>query len=464
MTDGDPDPGDEPAGADEASGDESVGDDATASDETTGADATPDDGSAGDDPTAGAGPGDPDRVESDLGPGEVERILSVLDASVEALDREQFDRLLSVLEGVLANGSGADRETVAGLLSMLEELVVEPDDVDEEELVEALSVVEEVLAEPRNDPLAALGEGFGEGTGIGEAVAAAAEASGFGDLSPFLPAGDRDDDAASDAELFRIARIAAATTRRATGTSADSGVRAGVRMAHAAATERSPAELVARSRAIALDELGRAGLDVGDPEAWGLDPGDREASTSDAGGHAGRSPTREALRKRGERLLAASAEVGRPESPHPAFASILGELRPDEARILRLLATEGPQPRIELRDRGYLPLGSRPVAECLTMLGSDAGCRRPGRVTAYVENLRRLGLVALSADPVEDRQRYRILEAQSHVEAAFERATWPKSVYGSVRLTHLGVEFCETCFPFEVRADPPNAEFREGED
>jgi len=146
---------------------------------------------------------------------------------------------------------------------------------------------------------------------------------------------------------------------------------------------------------------------------------------------------------------------------HPAYSSVLDQIRPDEARILRLLATEGPQPRLEVHDRGYFPLNATPVARRLTMLGSDAGCRRPGDVGAYLGNLERLDLVELSARPVEDLQRYRLLEAEPHVEAATDSATWPKTVYGSVRLTEFGMGFCEACFPFEVVAESPEGRFEE---
>src|SRR5947209_1039582 len=54
-------------------------------------------------------------------------------------------------------------------------------------------------------------------------------------------------------------------------------------------------------------------------------------------------PDREpvSLRDRGAELLRQSADVEVEDTAHPAYARILEELHPDEARILRLLALDG---------------------------------------------------------------------------------------------------------------------------
>src|SRR5689334_23538347 len=57
-----------------------------------------------------------------------------------------------------------------------------------------------------------------------------------------------------------------------------------------------------------------------------------------------REERRLSLRERGEELLRRSADVREDEEGHPAYERILDELLPDEARILRLLHRQGPQP------------------------------------------------------------------------------------------------------------------------
>src|SRR5438093_1539164 len=67
-------------------------------------------------------------------------------------------------------------------------------------------------------------------------------------------------------------------------------------------------------------------------------------------------PTQTLLRERGAELLRRSADVDLDdEEAHPAYARMLSELAPDEARILRLLVIEGPQPAVDVRTSG--PIG-----------------------------------------------------------------------------------------------------------
>ena len=155
------------------------------------------------------------------------------------------------------------------------------------------------------------------------------------------------------------------------------------------------------------------------------------------------------LRGRGGDLLARSTDVRYEEHAHPAFARILGEMAPDEARILRLLATEGSQPAIDVRSSAPLGVMSEMVASGLTMIGAESGCRYVDRVPAYLNNLYRLGLIWFSREPVEDHLRYQVLEAQPEVAAALRKAGRGrgKTVRRSIRLTPFGIDFCATCLP-----------------
>ena len=79
-------------------------------------------------------------------------------------------------------------------------------------------------------------------------------------------------------------------------------------------------------------------------------------------------------------LLRASADVYHDDDCHPAYEGILAQLAPDEGRILRYMATEGPQASVDVRTGG--PIGmvsSQLIAPGLTMIGANAGCRRPER-------------------------------------------------------------------------------------
>jgi hypothetical protein len=159
------------------------------------------------------------------------------------------------------------------------------------------------------------------------------------------------------------------------------------------------------------------------------------------------------------------------EDIHPAYARILEELAPDEGRVLRLLATEGPQPAVDVRT-GTLPLSlnSQLVAPGLSMIGAEAGCRHLERVHAYLDNLNRLGLIWFSREALEDVRRYQVLEAQPEVIGALRDAGRARTVRRSIQLTPFGEDFCEMCLPLgtdELDALPggavPEADPADGE-
>jgi hypothetical protein len=160
-------------------------------------------------------------------------------------------------------------------------------------------------------------------------------------------------------------------------------------------------------------------------------------------------PSTEDLRARGAELLRRSADVHFVEDIHPAYERILGELTPDEARILRLLAKEGPQPMVDVRTSRPLGIGSELIEAALSMVGRQAGVRNLSRTNAYLNNLFRLGLVWFSPEEV-DPARYQVVEVQPEVQAAMARAgRAPKTVRRSVHLTPFGEDFVEACLPLE---------------
>jgi hypothetical protein len=153
------------------------------------------------------------------------------------------------------------------------------------------------------------------------------------------------------------------------------------------------------------------------------------------------------LREIGAELLKQSSDMSHDDDLHPAYARILSDLAPDEARILRLLYTQGSQPAVDVRTSRPLNIASQLVAPGLSMIGAQAGCRHLDRVPAYLNNLFRLGLIWFSREPVTDRQRYQVLEAQPDVGTALREAGRGKTIRRSILLTPFGEDFCEVCLP-----------------
>jgi hypothetical protein len=188
--------------------------------------------------------------------------------------------------------------------------------------------------------------------------------------------------------------------------------------------------------------------------ALGL-PTEMISSTTSAERSAARGASAQDLQRRGTELLRRSNDVHVVEDTHPAFARILTEITPDEARILRFVYLEGPQPAIDIRTFRPLGIGSELIAAGMSMIAEHAGLRNLDRIDPYLTNLGRLGLIEFSKEQVSNPTRYQVIEAQPKVVAALKRAgRSPKLVQRSIRLTSFGAEFVRTCLPLNGRVVP----------
>ncbi|HTU97211.1 MAG TPA: Abi-alpha family protein [Solirubrobacteraceae bacterium] len=237
-----------------------------------------------------------------------------------------------------------------------------------------------------------------------------------------------------------VARAAAGLWWQATRWGVARSVQASGRLARAAADPSRSAhlldELGRELREYARDLLGITELD--DRVAQLMPPAAR--ATED-----GADSERESLRRRGAQLLRQAARIDEDDRAHPAYARILTELAPDEGRILRLLATDGAQPAVDVRASNLIGVGSELVAGGINMIGAQAGCQHRSRVPAYLNNLERLGLVWFSREPVGDPVAYQVLEAQPEVLDPMRSVSRAKTVQRSIHLTPFGEDFCSVC-------------------
>jgi Abortive infection alpha len=237
-----------------------------------------------------------------------------------------------------------------------------------------------------------------------------------------------------------IARVAAGAWLHVAAWSLETSVRVSRRLARAATDPDAAAQLVdelsSGLRDYAREFLGIADLD---DRVKRLGPGSTARAERDT----------HSLRAQGRELLRQAADVNFEEDAHPAYLRILGELVPDEGRILRLLASDGPQPTVDVRASNLIGVGSQLIAPGLNMIGAQGGLRHRDRVAAYLHNLFRLGLLAFSEEPVSDPIAYQVLEAQPEVLSAIKETTRAKTVQRSVRLTPFGEDFCAVCLPLD---------------
>lgn len=106
-------------------------------------------------------------------------------------------------------------------------------------------------------------------------------------------------------------------------------------------------------------------------------------------------------------LLAASMDKNTAKSAHPAFAEIIKQLTPDEAKLVGLFVHDGALPLITVRNeyRGSDPLraGGFDLLVNVSTLGQQTGCEHLELMPTYIDNLCRLGLAK-----VPDTYRYTI--------------------------------------------------------
>lgn len=230
-----------------------------------------------------------------------------------------------------------------------------------------------------------------------------------------------------------MVRLAARSWWHLTEWTARTTVDTGRDVVAALAAGARPSEAV-RDATADLRRLGRQAMGADAREAAHLQPA---------------SATTEELHARGAELLYRSADVWFSSDIHPAYERMLDELAPDEARILRFLAIEGPQPSVDVRTGRPFGIGSELVASGLSMIGLRSGVRDLARTNAYQNNLFRLGLIWFSREEV-DPVRYQVVEVQPDVADAVKRAgRLPRTVRRSIHLTPFGEDFCRTCLPID---------------
>ena len=274
------------------------------------------------------------------------------------------------------------------------------------------------------------------------------------------PDGEQPDDEQPDlssllAAAPALARLAVHAGWRTAGWTAGSSLAAGERVIGAARSGQPPTELLAQAgseirdyarQLLGVAEAIEAAVSDRDPADQGTPPAEPSPPTE-------AEMSAQTLRDRGEELLRRSADVTYDEEAHPAYERILGELAPDDARILRFLAQAGAQPAVDVRSSKTLGVTSEMVAPGLSMIGEQAGCRYLDRVPAYLNNLYRLGLIWFSREALTDPLEYQVLEAQPKVTEALETSGRGKTVRRSIHLTPFGQDFCDVCLPTDITGE-----------
>lgn len=103
-------------------------------------------------------------------------------------------------------------------------------------------------------------------------------------------------------------------------------------------------------------------------------------------------------------LLATSMDSATADDAHPAFAEVIRQITPDEARILNLIKHQRGFAILQIGYDEIIPSNEDSTTRSestKTILGRQSGCVRPNSVLTYVENLKRLRIVEEAEDTID---------------------------------------------------------------
>ncbi|MQA62699.1 MAG: DUF4393 domain-containing protein [Actinophytocola sp.] len=144
------------------------------------------------------------------------------------------------------------------------------------------------------------------------------------------------------------------------------------------------------------------------------------------------------LKAQGMELLKRSTALDDPEE-HPALARILTEISPDEARIIRFLATTGPHAVVDVVAHNPMTRKRRELVHNFSIVGRESGCIRPHYTPIYLDNLARLGVVVVRDYRLRSQPNYDLLYCQPEVQDVKK----PEGRIIRLKIVHKGVELSD---------------------
>lgn len=149
-------------------------------------------------------------------------------------------------------------------------------------------------------------------------------------------------------------------------------------------------------------------------------------------------------------LLATSMDKATAYRAHPGFVDMIKNMSPDEARIMQFLAVSGDQPLVDIKvivnEQGHFRTPHRHVS----LIGIKAGCEHPSLSANYLDNLARLGLIAIPDRYLTLDALYEEIENFPQIKQIREDLGRQKEVRVElerlkVEVTDLGKQFIRAC-------------------
>ena len=149
-------------------------------------------------------------------------------------------------------------------------------------------------------------------------------------------------------------------------------------------------------------------------------------------------------------ILGASMNVETANFVHPSFVEIIRQITPDEAKILKQLPVKGLcEPLVDVEIEKDNAEGRFGVYSNYGVIGYEADCEYPEKISLYVDNLKRLALVKIPENTfLIDEWRYEKIVNSVHYKDIVEEVKKEGEVFYVKRmigLTDYGMRLREIC-------------------
>ncbi len=150
-------------------------------------------------------------------------------------------------------------------------------------------------------------------------------------------------------------------------------------------------------------------------------------------------------------LLATSMDKATAYRAHPSFVDMIKNMSPDEARIMKYLATSGSQPLVDIRLNIKEGGGFIVAHRHLSLIGLKSGCQHVPLAATYLDNLERLGLIEMpNGHRIKAEEPYSEIEENAQITELLAQLRSDEShtveiIKIKLDLTDLGRQFIRTC-------------------
>jgi hypothetical protein len=150
-------------------------------------------------------------------------------------------------------------------------------------------------------------------------------------------------------------------------------------------------------------------------------------------------------------LLANSLDKETATSAHPSFVDLIKSLSPDEARILKLLATNNSYPIVDIHLKLLKGSGYHVIRRNMSTIAADADCDHLKLQASYLDNLERLGLIsAPHGIRIKDDQAYERLLNNKQIKdilksSSKEGESKCETNKRKIEVTDFGKQFIRVC-------------------